>query len=65
LALNSVPANPHTKRTVIASNGALTAFSHFGTGRVPSAKRIVDEETTRDQIWWGKINMPLSEDSFD
>ena len=63
--MNTIPANPYTKRTVITSTGALAAFSHYGTGRVPSEKRVVYEGTTCDNIWWGKINFPLPEDSFD
>ena len=63
--MNTVPANPHTRRSLLTSTGALAAFSHHGTGRVPKAKRIVDEETTRDKIWWGDINIPLKESSFD
>ena len=62
--MSTTPAEPNTRKTVLTSSGALAAFSYFGTGRVPSEKRIVDEETTRDNIWWGRINMPLPEDSF-
>ena len=65
LALNSTPANPHTPKSVLTSTGALAAYSHYGTGRVPSEKRIVYEETTCDDIWWGKINFPLPESTFD
>ncbi len=64
LALTTIPANPHTKQSVITSTGALAAYSHFGTGRVPAAKRIVKEKTTEKDIWWGDINIPFSEKSF-
>jgi len=60
-AITTTPSNPHTKPSLITSTGALAAYSHHGTGRVPAAKRIVREETTEDDIWWGDINMELSE----
>jgi phosphoenolpyruvate carboxykinase (ATP) len=64
LGLSTNPANPHTKKTTISSKGALVAYSHHGTGRIPAAKRIVEEDYSKDDIWWGKINMRLPEKSF-
>jgi len=64
IALSTNPANPHTKKTTVSSTGALVAYSHKGTGRIPSCKRIVDESYSRSDIWWGKINMRLPEKSF-
>ena len=34
------------------------------TGRSPKDKRIVEEETSKDDVWFGPVNIPLSEDSF-
>jgi phosphoenolpyruvate carboxykinase (ATP) len=48
----------------LANNGALIAFSAPKTGRSPKDKRIVEEETTKADIWWGDVNRPLSESSF-
>ncbi len=48
----------------VASNGALVAFSGAKTGRSPNDKRVVRQPTTENDIWWGKINMPISEDGF-
>jgi phosphoenolpyruvate carboxykinase (ATP) len=48
----------------LASNGALIAYSAPKTGRSPKDKRIVEEETTKEDIWWGDVNRPLSESSF-
>jgi len=48
----------------IVSSGALLALSGSKTGRSPKDKRIVDEEITRDDVWWGPVNMKLSERSF-
>ena len=49
----------------IASNGALLISSGEKTGRSPKDKRLVEEETSRDNIWWGDVNIPISEDSFE
>ena len=49
---------------VIASNGAMIAKSGAKTGRSPNDKRVVEEADTKDDIWWGKVNIPISEDSF-
>ena len=64
-ALNTIPNNPNTMRTQLTSTGAIAAYSYYGTGRIPSAKRVVYEDTTCDNIWWGKINFPVPESSFD
>ncbi len=52
-------------RYSIANNGALMAFSAPRTGRSPKDKRIVDEETTKADIWWGEVNRPIPEASFE
>jgi len=48
----------------IASSGALIAYSGEKTGRSPKDKRVVEEETSKDNIWWGTVNIPIQEDSF-
>ncbi len=53
------------KGTAIASTGALVALSGEKTGRSPTDKRIVDEDSTRDDIWWGKVNIKLEERVFE
>lgn len=40
------------KKTVISSSGALIAYSGVKTGRSPKDKRIVEEPTSKDEIWW-------------
>lgn len=49
------------KKTAISSSGSLMAFSGEKTGRSPKDKRIVDEETSSDKIWWGPVNKKMSE----
>ncbi|WFD39514.1 phosphoenolpyruvate carboxykinase (ATP) [Malassezia japonica] len=50
---------------VIASNGALINFSGKKTGRSPKDKRIVYEDTSKDDIWWGPVNIKLDEHTFE
>ena len=35
------------------------------TGRTPRDKFIVKEESSQENIWWGKENKPFSEDKFN
>ena len=49
----------------IVSTGALAARSGEKTGRSPKDKRIVDEPSTTDDIWWGDVNIRLSEKTFE
>ncbi|KAK2781319.1 Protein kinase C-like 1 [Onygenales sp. PD_12] len=46
--------------SAITSSGALTAYSGAKTGRSPSDKRIVREETSENNVWWGPVNKPMS-----
>ena len=50
--------------SAIASTGALIADSGTYTGRSPKAKRVVVEPGSKDDIWWGEVNIPLSETSY-
>ncbi|MEZ6136609.1 MAG: phosphoenolpyruvate carboxykinase (ATP) [Pirellulaceae bacterium] len=49
---------------VIASSGALATRSGDKTGRSPKDKRIVESPATAEDIWWGDINIRLTERSF-
>lgn len=46
---------------IISSSGALINFSGKKTGRSPKDKRIVFEETSKHDIWWGSVNIKLDE----
>lgn len=57
-------AMAHEKGSVIVSSGALAVVSGKKTGRSPLDKRIVDEPGSTNHIWWGKVNVKLTDKSF-
>ncbi len=50
--------------SVITSSGAIATHSGEKTGRSPRDKRIVEHSESRDDIWWGSVNMRISPESF-
>ncbi len=50
---------------VISKTGALTVNTGKYTGRSPNDRFIVDTKAVHDEINWGKINIPISEENFD
>jgi len=54
----------HEKGSQIVSSGALAVKSGKKTGRSPLDKRVVWEDESKDDIWWGKVNIALPENSF-
>jgi len=50
---------------IISSSGALINFSGKKTGRSPKDKRIVFEDTSKDDIWWGPVNIKIDEHTFE
>jgi len=50
--------------SAIVSSGALAVTSGKKTGRSPLDKRIVEEESSVEDIWWGKVNVKLDYKSF-
>jgi phosphoenolpyruvate carboxykinase (ATP) len=49
---------------VIAASGALATRSGDKTGRSPKDKRIVVDPASTDDVWWGDVNIRLTERSF-
>ncbi|KML04460.1 phosphoenolpyruvate carboxykinase (ATP) [Rossellomorea marisflavi] len=50
---------------ILTSSGAVRAKTGKYTGRSPQDKFIVEEASSKDKIEWGKVNQPISEESFD
>ena len=49
----------------ITSSGGLATLSGEKTGRSPKDKRVVDQPSVHDDVWWGDINVPMTDDSYD
>ncbi|KAG6518445.1 hypothetical protein ZIOFF_021920 [Zingiber officinale] len=49
----------HEHGSFITSTGALATLSGVKTGRSPRDKRIVKDETTANELWWGNIDLNL------
>ena len=49
----------------ISSTGALSVNTGKFTGRSPKDRFIVKDETTKDDVWWGDINIPFNSSNFD
>ncbi|KAJ1569489.1 Protein kinase C-like 1, partial [Cladochytrium tenue] len=54
----------HEKGTALTSQGALALNSGEKKGRSPKDKRIVDEPGSSQNVWWGPVNIKMSEASF-
>ena len=50
---------------MLAADGPLVVRTGKHTGRSPQDKFIVDEPSSRDKIWWGEVNRPISQDHYD
>lgn len=49
---------------VIADSGALIAYSGAKTGRSPKDKRVVRHPASEKEVWWGSVNIPIDEPTF-
>ena len=48
----------------ISDTGALIAFSGAKTGRSPKDKRIVKSAASEADVWWGAVNVPIDDTTF-
>ena len=51
--------------TVLTNQGAMTVDTGIYTGRSPKDKYIVQESSSKDNLWWGNVNKAVSEDVFN
>ena len=49
----------------LTSTGALAVTTGKFTGRSPLDRFIVNDHTTKNQVWWGAVNIPFSAAKFD
>jgi phosphoenolpyruvate carboxykinase (ATP) len=49
----------------MAAEGPVVVRTGKHTGRSPLDKFIVDEPSSRERIWWGPVNRPISEAHYD
>ena len=54
----------YERGAAISSAGALTVRSGKKTGRSPRDKRIVNHADSRDDIWWGDVNVAVDPVTF-
>ncbi|MEO6633940.1 MAG: phosphoenolpyruvate carboxykinase (ATP), partial [Mucilaginibacter sp.] len=50
---------------VLADTGALAIDTGEFTGRSPKDRFIVEDDITRNSVWWGKVNIKFDADRFD
>lgn len=68
---NAVPsalyqeAMAYEREIAIADSGAIIVRSGEKTGRSPSDKRIVEHPDSKDDIWWGSVNIKIDEHILD
>lgn len=48
----------------IVEGGPVVFNSQPHTGRSPKDRFIVEDDNTRDQVWWGGFNTPISQEIF-
>ena len=51
--------------TTLSDTGCLIAYSGDKTGRSPKDKRVVKDEESENDVWWGPVNYPLDELTFN
>lgn len=49
----------------ISEHGALIANTAPNTGRSANDKYLVEEDGSKDNVWWGKVNKPVTTEAFN
>lgn len=55
----------NNKEGQLADNGALVVDTGKFTGRSPEDRYIVEDDITRDTVFWGDVNKPVSNQVFE
>jgi phosphoenolpyruvate carboxykinase (ATP) len=50
---------------MISHLGPLVVRTGQYTGRSPRDKWVVDEPGSRDEVWWGQVNQPMSSETYE
>jgi phosphoenolpyruvate carboxykinase (ATP) len=50
---------------ILSEHGALSVNSVPYTGRRAQDKFVVEEAESKDEVWWGKVNVAFSEEKFN
>jgi len=50
---------------IVSHLGPLVVRTGQFTGRSPNDKFVVEENTNKEKIWWGKVNRPYNEEKFE
>ncbi len=53
------------KEGKLTNTGALAADTGEFTGRSPQDRFIVEDDKTRNTVWWGKVNKPFDPEKFN
>lgn len=67
----TLPTPPLLERVVtrregiLAHEGGIVVRTGHHTGRAPNDKFVVKDETTADNVWWGKVNQPIDAEHFN
>ena len=49
----------------MTKHGAFIALTGEHTGRSPNDRFVVEEDSTKNDIWWGDVNRPIAPAQFD